>query len=237
MLENKTNGFTGTIFRPLFFEFPDDNLTYDLSFQFLLGQDLMGAPVVIPGNDLTNKTTILIYFPKTSNWFDWFTGARYTEGTSTHTVQYNETIPLFLRQGKIVHVQENFGVTRARQLNNTFKLKVGLFDNGGGTYQALGTMLTIKDYDDQSVYDHCVNQNCVMTFTLSAYADAQSRLLNATINCEPKSNITVFDEVIINSIDFYGIHDGDNYVNAHYIFDDPWVITGSVRGEKISVGY
>ena len=36
----------GTVVRPVFFEFPNDAATYDLSFQFLWGPALMVIPVI-----------------------------------------------------------------------------------------------------------------------------------------------------------------------------------------------
>lgn len=37
----------GTVVRPLFFEFPTDTATYDISFQFMWGPGMLIAPVVL----------------------------------------------------------------------------------------------------------------------------------------------------------------------------------------------
>lgn len=47
-----------TVVRPLFFEFPEDRTTYEVDWQFLVGEHLMVSPVLSP-----NTTEVLVYFP------------------------------------------------------------------------------------------------------------------------------------------------------------------------------
>ena len=70
----------GTVFRPLFFEFPDDEKTYKYEGQFMLGEYLMAAPVLKPGNQYTNTTRHQIYFPKNTIFFDFYTYEPMTPG-------------------------------------------------------------------------------------------------------------------------------------------------------------
>jgi len=61
----------GTIFRPLFFEFPFDSNTYlddIVDTQFLIGSNVMAAPVVEKG-----ATERKVYFPDT-HWTNYQTG-------------------------------------------------------------------------------------------------------------------------------------------------------------------
>lgn len=62
----------GTIFRPLFFEFPDDMNVYSDNphqTQFLIGKNLMAGPIVTKG--ATNRS---VYFPAGDKWFGFHTG-------------------------------------------------------------------------------------------------------------------------------------------------------------------
>ena len=64
----KNDGY-GTIFRPLFFEFyQDENLMKDniIDTEILLGNELLIAPIL-----LNNKTNRQVYFPNNSFWFDY----------------------------------------------------------------------------------------------------------------------------------------------------------------------
>lgn len=56
--------------RALFFEFPDEPELFDISTQFLVGQDILVTPVLIP-----NVTTVNGMFPGRGNviWRDWYT--------------------------------------------------------------------------------------------------------------------------------------------------------------------
>jgi len=56
--------------RHLFLHYPDDRNTHQLRYQFLLGRDLMIAPVVDKGAD-----EVEVYFPEGDAWTDLWTGA------------------------------------------------------------------------------------------------------------------------------------------------------------------
>ncbi len=61
------------IVRPLLFEYPDDDTTYGVDDQFLLGRALMVAPLTRP--TIEHRA---VYLPR-GTWCDWWTGER-TEG-------------------------------------------------------------------------------------------------------------------------------------------------------------
>lgn len=68
----------GTIFKPMFFDFPLDNNNYFdeiANSQFMIGPDLMAAPMIEEG-----KTSRKVYFT-TIPWYDFYTGAQYQPGT------------------------------------------------------------------------------------------------------------------------------------------------------------
>lgn len=50
------------VVRPLWYEFPLDNETYPLSGQFMIGQSIMAAPVMIQ-EETESSVPIPIYFP------------------------------------------------------------------------------------------------------------------------------------------------------------------------------
>ena len=59
------NDEVGAVFRPLFFDFPQDENLYDLDSQFLIGTEIMAAPILYP-----NQTSREVYFPGGVKWFD-----------------------------------------------------------------------------------------------------------------------------------------------------------------------
>jgi len=58
------------VVRPLFLHYPDDENAYALDHQFLLGPDLMVAPVLEKGAD-----SVDVYFPQGDEWTDLWSGA------------------------------------------------------------------------------------------------------------------------------------------------------------------
>ena len=84
------------LFRPLLLNYQDDPNTYNLDDQFMVGNDLLVAPVVKP--DVTRR---LVYLPK-GTWYDYWTNKKY-EGETTISVDAPlETVPMFVRAGAII---------------------------------------------------------------------------------------------------------------------------------------
>jgi len=81
--------------RPLGLAYPD--LGAHPSDQFLLGDDLLAAPVVVEG-----ATTKDVWFPP-GRWMNWWSGEVYTGAGAAVTVEADlGTLPLYLREGGIV---------------------------------------------------------------------------------------------------------------------------------------
>ena len=91
------------IMRPLVWHYPQDAATFNLNDQFLLGPDILVAPVLYPG--LNART---VYLPKGDTWYRWRVGAKDTDLESYIGPAYVtadaplEELPLFVRGGAIV---------------------------------------------------------------------------------------------------------------------------------------
>ncbi|HET6502254.1 MAG TPA: TIM-barrel domain-containing protein [Amycolatopsis sp.] len=80
--------------RPLFLDFPDDARAWDVEDQFLLGPDLLVAPVLFPGSAARD-----VYLPAGSDWVDGRTGAVHPGGGTVTADTPREDIPVFHRPG------------------------------------------------------------------------------------------------------------------------------------------
>ncbi|GAA0719961.1 glycoside hydrolase family 31 protein [Aquimarina litoralis] len=93
--ENNQKGIP--LMRPLFFEDTDTKELQTVSNTYLWGDNFLVSPVVKPG--VASKD---VYFPKTANWFDFYTGKKY-EGGRYITVETKENhIPVFVRGGAFI---------------------------------------------------------------------------------------------------------------------------------------
>ena len=92
--------FHEPILRPLFYEFPADERAFDDSDEFLVGPNLLVAPIVEPGARKRSS-----YLPRgPSHWIDFWTGARHASGSTVVTDAPLERIPLFVPAGAILPV-------------------------------------------------------------------------------------------------------------------------------------
>jgi alpha-glucosidase (family GH31 glycosyl hydrolase) len=81
------------IIRPLFLEHPDDDATYDLDDQYLLGPDILVAPVLRSG-----ARSRMLYLPE-GTWRHYWTGRRYDGGRWISVAAPVTQIPLFTTSG------------------------------------------------------------------------------------------------------------------------------------------
>ncbi len=80
--------------RPLFFEFPRDERAWSVDDAFLLGPDLLVAPVLCGGARERE-----VYLPAGAAWTDAWTGAEHRGGDAVRVEAPLERVPVFLRDG------------------------------------------------------------------------------------------------------------------------------------------
>jgi alpha-glucosidase len=104
------------VMRPLLLEYPDDETTWTLSDQFLLGRDILVAPVFRPG---VQKR--LVYLPE-GTWYDYWTGDAFAGAQHIVAPAPLDTMPIYIRQGAIVPshpVQQHIDFATVDQLTLT----------------------------------------------------------------------------------------------------------------------
>jgi alpha-glucosidase len=84
------------LFRPLVLNYQDDPNTYNLDDEFMIGTDLLVAPIVKP--DVIRR---LVYLPK-GTWYDYWTNKKYEGGTMISVDAPLEIVPMFVRAGAII---------------------------------------------------------------------------------------------------------------------------------------
>ncbi|MNW47970.1 Alpha-xylosidase [compost metagenome] len=114
------------IMRPLVMEYPEDQNTYHLSDQFLLGENLLIAPICEPG-----KQHRVVYLPE-GVWYDYWNGTRYLGGAHIIAHAPLDVLPMYVKGGAIIPLTRPMQHTGEGHWNY---LDVHLYAQGGA-YQA-----------------------------------------------------------------------------------------------------
>ncbi len=88
--ENST--FGKPLMQPLFFNEPNNKELLSKADGYLWGNDFLVYPITEKG-----QTQKEVYFPKNSNWYDFYTGKKYDAGTTQKVELNKNNIPTFVR--------------------------------------------------------------------------------------------------------------------------------------------
>ena len=105
--------------RPLFTQFRDKNCL-EISGQFMFGPNLMVCPVVKAlyydkeGQPINAEKSIRVYLPQDCDWYDWWTGKSYKGGHWLECPAPLNIIPLFVKAGSVIPVEENNAIKTLR---------------------------------------------------------------------------------------------------------------------------
>ncbi|KAK6059575.1 hypothetical protein COOONC_02797, partial [Cooperia oncophora] len=108
-----------TVVRPLFYEFPTDKSTYNISYQFLWGRSMLIAPVVYE-----RAKSVTVYLPE-DDWYslyDFQYGQLLRNGFGNYTA-LTELIPVFVR-GESILPRQAPSLTTSKSRNNAFELLI-----------------------------------------------------------------------------------------------------------------
>ena len=90
------------IIRGLFYEFPEDELCWDIKDEYLFGGDVLVAPVCYE-----HATKRKVYLPKGAKWTNARDGKLYEGGTIVDVDAPIDTIPIFLRNSRQAYLIGN----------------------------------------------------------------------------------------------------------------------------------
>ncbi|RUS47876.1 DUF5110 domain-containing protein [Cohnella sp. AR92] len=134
--------------RPLLLEYPQDRNVSNLCDQFLLGRDLLVAPVLRPGAPARS-----VYLPE-GVWYDYWTGEKHEGGRSILAETPLETMPVYVRAGAIIPEQSLTQHANERPEGST-KLRVysggtgsfSLYEDDGLTYAYESGAFRLREFE------------------------------------------------------------------------------------------
>ena len=94
------------LLRPMYFEHPDEEAAYHQAQEYYFGDNLLVAPIAMPGEGPSRVAWQTVWFPPgTGPWYNYFTGEKYDGGTEALVASDINQFPLFVRGGEPLPMQ------------------------------------------------------------------------------------------------------------------------------------
>ncbi|MFW5873738.1 MAG: TIM-barrel domain-containing protein [Bacillota bacterium] len=127
------------IIRPVFYEFADDEKTFDQDLEFMLGKYMLIANVIEKG-----VTSRELYLPENNAWYNYNKSEVYQGGSKITVSVSLASIPLFIREGAIIPVNDQeISFNSAKEVERGFMIypyldsgeeEYYLFEDDGESY-------------------------------------------------------------------------------------------------------
>ena len=104
--------------RPLVMDFKNDTAAIGQAYQYMFGKSFLVAPITEPGVTEWN-----VYLPKSTAWYDFWTGKRFTGGQTVKASAPQDRIPVFVKAGSIVPMGKFMQYT-SEKLMDTLEVRI-----------------------------------------------------------------------------------------------------------------
>jgi oligosaccharide 4-alpha-D-glucosyltransferase len=176
------NNQKGTpLMRPLLFEEPNDPKVQTISDTYFWGTDFLVKPITNPG-----VTSTSVYFPKSSNWFDFYTQEKHAGGATDSVVVTEDHIPVFVRAGAFIPsiaTIQNTTTYSLANLNLDYYFDESISQSNAKIYNDDG--LTPNDFENgayEMLYAKSSNINHVLTIRLNSETGKKYTATDKTIS-------------------------------------------------------
>ncbi len=185
------NSQKGTpLMRPLLFEEPNDPKIQTISDTYFWGSDFLVKPITKAG-----VTSTSVYFPKSSNWFDYYTQEKHTAGATDIVAVIEDHIPVFVRAGAFIPsiaTLQNTTTYSLANLNLDYYFDESVSQSNAKIYNDDG--LTPNNYENgayEILYAKSSNKNHMLTINLNSETGKKFTATDKTIslllhNIKPK---------------------------------------------------
>ena len=166
------------LMRPLFMEYPNDEKTFNLSDQFMIGDNVIVAPILQPNADYR-----AVYLPE-GQWFDYWNDEIYQGGQHILVNAPLEILPIFIKEGSFILQGEVKQSTKIE--DNEIRLEIYPMNNG----EYLGSL-----YDDDGESFKYVDGNYLEKEIKIHYTDTtiDISIENLVTNYQPSWNKLVLN--------------------------------------------
>jgi alpha-D-xyloside xylohydrolase len=115
-----------TIMRPLVMDFKNDAAAIAQSYEYMFGKSFLVVPITEPGVTQWN-----VYLPKSTIWYDFWSGRRFTGGQTVKADAPQDKIPLFVRAGSIIPMGKFMQYTSEKPIDT---LEIRIYPGADGQF-------------------------------------------------------------------------------------------------------
>jgi alpha-glucosidase (family GH31 glycosyl hydrolase) len=113
------------LMRALVFDHQDDENVYEIGDQYMFGNNLMVCPVTTKG-----AQTRSVYLPE-GEWYDWWTGKKYSGKQYVHVLTPLDTMPVFAKAGAIIPSQPSMNYVGEKKAD---VITLDVYPGKGGSF-------------------------------------------------------------------------------------------------------
>jgi alpha-D-xyloside xylohydrolase len=106
-----------TMMRPLVMDFYNDTSSLKQQYEYMFGNAFLVTPITEPNVNKWN-----VYLPKSTAWYDFWTGNRFDGGQTVNIDAYLDKIPLFVKAGSIVPMGPN--IQYSSEKNDPIEIRI-----------------------------------------------------------------------------------------------------------------
>jgi alpha-D-xyloside xylohydrolase len=126
-----------TMMRALMMDFASDKQALDINDEYMFGKSLLVCPVTKPmysketKEDFSTLKSRELYLPKGTDWYDFWTGEKFTGGQTIKKEAPIDIIPLFVKAGSILPVGPKVQFATEKKWDN---LEIRIYEGENGEY-------------------------------------------------------------------------------------------------------
>jgi len=126
-----------TMMRALVMDFATDKQALDINDEFMFGKSLLICPVTRAmyvkdaKEDFSTVQSKEVYLPKGADWFDFWTGIRFTGGQTIHKETPLDIIPVYLKAGSVLPIGPKVQYATEQKWDN---LEIKIYEGANGQF-------------------------------------------------------------------------------------------------------
>jgi alpha-D-xyloside xylohydrolase len=118
-------------------DFASDKQALDINDEYMFGKSLLVCPVTKPmysketKEDFSTLKSRELYLPKGTDWYDFWTGEKFTGGQTIKKEAPIDIIPLFVKAGSIIPIGPKVQFAAEKKWDN---LEIRIYEGANGEY-------------------------------------------------------------------------------------------------------